>query len=381
MQSNPRIAIVGGGPGGLALARILAVHGIGAAVFELDADPQARPQGGSLDLHVESGQLALRRAGLEADFERIARYGDQEVRLFDKHGTLLYEDADSASGDRPEVDRTALRALLIDSLPPGTIRWGHKVRAVAASDDGRYTIVSEPRCQERFDLVVGADGAWSRVRPLVSAAQPAYSGVTFVELEIDDIDAREPELARMVGHGKIFALCEAKGIIAQRNDHSHVRVYVAFRASETWVTGALDLSDPARARRDLLRQFDGWAPALTDFIVRAGDRMVARPIVALPIGHRWAERPGITLLGDAAHVMSPFSGEGVNIAMLDAAELAQRLATAGASWPAAVRAYEEAMFARAAEAAAGAAMGMEAAMSDAAPRSMLELLQSQAAPA
>jgi 2-polyprenyl-6-methoxyphenol hydroxylase-like FAD-dependent oxidoreductase len=358
MEKKKRIGIVGGGPGGLTLARILLTRGIAATVFELDEHSLARPQGGSLDLHAESGLLALHHAGLFDEFKRCARYEDQEDRYFDEHGTLLYEHGAGLLGDRPEIDRTQLRDILLRSLPQETVRWGSKVTAVEPLPSGAYRILGEHGALGDFDLVVGADGAWSKVRPLVSPERPRYTGVTFIELRIEDIDRQHPAIARLVPSGKIGAGGNNKGIIAQRSSNGHLRVYLMFRVPADWIAqGAVDLSSPARARVDLKAQLAGWAPSLLALIDAASDDIVPRPIVALPVGHRWPHRPGVTLLGDAAHVMSPFGGEGVNMAMLDADELALQLA-AGADWSRAVASYEERMFVRAAEAAAGAESGL-----------------------
>jgi len=359
MHIKERIGIIGGGPGGLTLARILATRGISSTVFELDEHPLARPQGGSLDLHGDSGQRALREAGLEREFKALARYEDQADAIYDPLGKLQFEYTDALGGDRPEIDRTQLRAILIDSLPKDTIRWGSKVKEIEPLADGRHRVVSESGALGEFDLVVGADGAWSRVRPLVSKETPRYTGVTFIELCIDDVDRRHPEIATLIPRGKIAAIGRAKGLIAQRSSNSHVRVYFMFRVPEDWLQrGAIDLSSPSRARATLKEQLPGWAPSLLAFIDACDDNIVPRPIVALPVGHRWTHLPGVTLLGDAAHVMPPFSGEGVNMAMLDAAELALGLAE-DSNWSSAVAAFEERMFVRAAEAAAGAMQGLD----------------------
>lgn len=353
MQTR-NIGIIGGGPGGLTLARILATRGIASTVLELDEHPLARPQGGSLDLHGESGLLALREAGLEAQFQALARYDDQYDALYDHLGTRHFESADASDGDRPEIDRTQLRSILLGSLPEEMIRWGSKVSAVEPLANGRYRVASPGGTLGEFDLVVGADGAWSRVRPLVSRETPAYTGILCIELSLDDVDARHPALAALIPHGKIAAVSEGRGLIAQRSSNSHVRVYLMFRVpEETLRTGLVDLSSPARARAELKALLPGWAPSLLAFIDACNDTINARPIVALPVGHRWKHRPGVTLLGDAAHVMAPFSGEGVNMAMLDALDLARRLA-ATSDWSEAVAGYEERMFERAAVAAAGA---------------------------
>lgn len=356
MNSSPNIAIVGAGPGGLTLARLLHLQGIAATVFEREAHALERPQGGTLDLHEESGLRALREGGLMPQFQAFARYEDQGTRLLDPAGRVLFEESDSADHRRPEIDRTALRALLLDALPPERVRWGHGLREVLPREDGRWEPVFEHGGAGAFDLVIGADGAWSRVRPLLSPYKPQYSGLCFVEFGIDDVDRLHPALSRLVGRGKMSVEGHGKAIIAQRNGHAHIRAYAIFRVPVEWVGERFDFAAPAAVRAGLIAQFDGYADALLDLIRASNDQFALRPIHALPVGHCWAHRPGLTLLGDAAHVMSPFGGEGVNNAMRDACELAGRLA-GRARWHDAVIEYEQQMFERIVESAQGSAQG------------------------
>ena len=355
MNTPLRIAIVGGGPGGLTLARLLHLQGLACTVYERDESPNARPQGGTLDLHEDSGLLALERAGLMPQFHAVARYEDQGTRLLDRAGQVLF-DHDDPSGNRPEVDRTALRDLLLGSLPDGCVHWGCALRDVVPRDDDRWDLRFDHGVEGPFDLVVGADGAWSRVRPQLSRYQPQYSGLTFVEFGIDDVDRKHPALAALVGRGKVCVEADGKAIIAQRNGHSHVRGYAIFRVPLGWAAQRFDFSSPAAMRDGLVQEFEGFADNIRDLFRASNDHFVERPIVALPVGHHWPIRRGLTLLGDAAHVMSPFGGEGVNNAMLDAVELARRLAE-HPHWPDAVAAYEREMFERVVESAAGAAEG------------------------
>lgn len=356
MKTTRHVAIVGGGPGGLTLARLLVMHGIDVAVFERDTHSLERPQGGTLDLHEDSGIAALERAGLQPAFREIARYEDQGTRMLDKTGHVLFEQADAAAGNRPEVDRTALREILLASLPAETVRWGSAVRDVSAASAGRWCVTTDSGIEGPFDLVVGADGAWSRVRPLLSPYKPQYSGLVFIEFGIDDIDAQHPALSRMVGRGKMSVEADGKCIIAQRNGHAHVRVYAIFRVPVDWAAKRFDFAAPAAVREALIREFDGFDDAILDLFRAGNDAFAVRPIHALPVGHCWEHKQGLTLLGDAAHVMSPFGGDGVNNAMFDAAELARWL-VASDHWTDAVQTYETQMFARIVESAEGAAEG------------------------
>ena len=371
-NKTPRIAIIGAGPAGLTLARVLQTRNIPTTVFERELSPDARPQGGTLDLHPESGQLAIHLAGLDEQFRAIAHYEDQGQRLFNKQGQILFEnEQDQEAGDRPEVDRTELRAILLDSLMPGRVRWGCNLRSVRQTNAGAHELLFENGLTETFDLVVGADGAWSRVRPLLSSAVPTYTGVTFIESGLDDVDQKHPALARLVGHGGMFALANNKGLLAQRNGHAHIRVYAALRIPEAWETATgFDARHPQTARAWLLKQFADWDQSLLALIHECNDHFAVRPLYMLPVGHRWDFHAGVTLLGDAAHLMSPFSGEGVNLAMLDATDLARTISECS-NLEDAVRTYEETMFARAEIAARGADQGLAHSIAPDAPTGTL----------
>ncbi|WP_330342306.1 FAD-dependent oxidoreductase [Streptomyces sp. NBC_00557] len=356
---DPRIAIVGAGLGGLTCARVLQQHGRSVTVFEREASADSRPQGGSLDMHPDTGQAALGAAGLLDRFHALARPEGDEWRVLDfATAALLAQQGPSADGGRPEIDRGQLRGLLLDSLTEGTVRWDRAVTSVAPLPDGTCRLLFGDGTAEDFDLVVGADGAWSRVRPALSPAAPGYTGVTFVETGFDHCDTRHRDLARLVGNGSMLAKGAGRSLVAQRNSNGHIRAYIALRAPKDWHEAAgVDLGDQRAVRTYLLRLFDDWDESLR-YILRNGDHgFIHRSLFVLPAPHTWDHVPGVTLLGDAAHLMPPV-GLGANLAMLDGADLAHALVTES-SVDDAVRAYESIMLPRSIEAATGSAKGLD----------------------
>jgi 2-polyprenyl-6-methoxyphenol hydroxylase-like FAD-dependent oxidoreductase len=370
MSQLTPITIIGAGLGGLTLARVLHVHGIAAIVYEADASADARTQGGMLDIHDCDGQLALKAADLFDEFRRIVHEGGEASRVLDQHGTVLLDEPDDGTGGRPEVHRGELRRILLDSLPEGTVQWGRKVTAIRPLGDGKHELTFADGSTVTTSLVVGADGAWSRIRPLLSDAKPEYVGTSFVETYLLDADARHPASAKAVGGGALFALAPGKGIMAHRETDGVLHTYVALIKPQEWLAG-IDFADPKAAKARVAAEFDGWAPELTALITDGETAPVPRPIHALPTGHRWGRVPGVTLLGDAAHLMLP-NGEGANLAMYDGAELGQAIAAHRDDLEAALAGYEESMFVRSANAAAESARLNELLFDDNAPHGLID---------
>ncbi|MDB5529550.1 MAG: FAD-dependent monooxygenase [Devosia sp.] len=364
------ITIIGAGMGGLTLASVLHRNGIAAEIYDADLSATSRHQGGMLDVHEDTGQVAIAAAGLSDTFRTLVLPQGDAMMVRDKTGTILL--SDEGDGSRPEIDRGALRNLLIETLPAGTIHWNCKVTEIAKADGGNELTFADGRVVTT-DVLIGADGAWSKVRPLLSAAKPVYSGITFVELRYLDADEKYPMAAELVGKGTLFALSDERGLLAHREPNHEVCVYVAVKVPEEWWKGPIT--------RDLLLSFFAdWDKRYLDVLAASDGDLSARQIHALPVGHNWPRIPGVTLVGDSAHLMSPFAGEGVNLAMIDGADLAMAIIDNPGDIEKAFASYEAKMFPRAAEKAAESAENLIVAFEADAPKGLLAFFASMSQP-
>lgn len=345
------VTIIGAGLGGLLLARVLHLHGVPVTLFEAEVSPAARAQGGMLDIRTHDGQVALEAAGLLTAFQALILEGRQALRMLAPDGKTLFEKTDDGTGSNPEVQRAELRQLLLDSLPADTVQWGHKLVGARSLGGGTHELVFANGVAIKTNLLVGADGAWSKVRPLLSSATPQFTGSGCIETYLLNSNARHAASARAVGDGGMWALASGKMIMAHRERNDTLHAYVVFNKPQSWFLD-LDQADPALAIEQIAAEFYGWAPELIEFITNSDTTPIIRQFHALPVGHRWSRVPGVTLLGDAAHVTAP-NGDGANLAMLDAAELALALAAHPDNMELALKEYEETMFERSAQSAAG----------------------------
>lgn len=353
MAPPPKIAIIGAGPAGMTLAHLLLKASIPVTIFEGEASPLTRGQGGTLDLHDDTGLKALQEIGLWDEFLKYARYDGEALIVADKNlKKYLYMEGTTkeTSRGRPEIDREKLRKILYEALPDGIIRWDCRLRRV---EDDR-SLHFDHGVESGFDLVVGADGAWSKVRPLLSRVKPYYSGLGGIHSVVNNAEKEHPDLYKLVNRGSMFCFSDGKSLTAQQMGDGSITIGEWTQRPEDWQeTCGYNLNDPSQVKRALLEEFCDWNPQLVDFINAADDtHLVPRSLYMLPVGHRWDHREGFTLIGDSAHLMTPFAGEGVNLAMTDAMKLAEALISSRGSEKegavdSAVKAFEEEMFLRA----------------------------------
>lgn len=331
-MQNKQVVIIGGGPGGLTLARLLQQQNIPVTVVERDIDKNVRQQGATLDLHDDSGLKALAAAGLMEEFKKAYRPGADKMRITDANAVVQFDDhADKAEADfgsehfRPEIDRGPLRDLLIASLKEGTVLWNSHFADLQPSGEG-WILHFKEREPVYADLVIAADGANSKVRSYISNVKPIYSGMTIVEGNIYHAAKNAPQLHALVNGGKVFAFGNEKSIILSAKGEGSLSFYTGTKESENWVKeSGIDFTDKAQVYNWFRERFADWAAVWHELFESDESYTIPRPMYHYPLAQTWDTLPNATMIGDAAHRMPPYAGEGVNMAMLDALQLAEAL--------------------------------------------------------
>ncbi|QMW06441.1 FAD-dependent oxidoreductase [Spirosoma foliorum] len=350
--TNKQIAIVGGGPGGLTLARLLQQRGANVNVYERDVNKDVRVQGATLDLHDDSGLLALQEAGLTDAFNANFRPGADKTRIVDKHATILYDDdtKENHETSRPEIDRGPLRKILLESLQPDTVVWDSYLLSLLPVGDG-WKLDFQNGTSALADIVIAADGANSKIRPLITPIKPFYSGITVVEGKVYDSATTAPGIHTLLNGGKIFAISDEKTLIVSSKGDGSLVFYTGSKTDENWAhTSGIDFNDNAQVLAWFQREFAGWDSSWLELFEKADAPFIPRPQYCMPLDQHWNTLPNLTMLGDAAHLMPPYAGEGVNMAMLDALELSKCLTSS--EFPdvqTAIAKYEKQMLVRFAE--------------------------------
>lgn len=357
LLQNKTIAIIGGGPGGLTLARLLQLKGAAVKVYERDFNRDIRVQGATLDLHFESGLKALEAAGLMDAFKVAYRPDADRLRIVDENAKIYFDDhTDASTGDfgdewfRPEIDRGPLRDILLDSLEPDTIVWDSHVAALETMGS-MWNIIFKNGTIVNADIVIGADGAKSKIRPFVTPIVPFYSGVTVLEGNIHNSERNAPKIHALLQGGKIMGLGDSKTISVSAKGDGSLDFYAGFRVDPNWITdGNIDFKNNKQVLDWFKKEYSSWRSIWLELFENENTVFTPRPQYCMPLDQKWEAQTNITLIGDAAHLMPPYAGEGVNMAMLDALQLSNSLTNEKyTDIKFAIADYEKQMFERFAE--------------------------------
>lgn len=327
---NKSIAIVGGGPAGLTLARLLQLKNANVKVYERDINQYARVQGSPLDLHEDSGLAALRKANLLEEFKKTFRPGADKMLIINPQAEILYSDHETKPEEnfghehfRPEIDRGPLRTMLLESLQPDTVVWDSHFISMEPQNEG-WLLHFKNGTSVYADLVIASDGAHSKIRPYLTDIKPLYSGVLMLEGNVSK--AAAPRINALINNGKIMAFGNSQNILIGQKGNGDLGFYASFKADENWPeTSDLDFSDNIQMLRWFKEKYSEWSDIWDELFENAYTPFIPRPIYYMPLDKVWETRSNLTLIGDAAHVMPPFAGEGANIAMLDALKLSEYL--------------------------------------------------------
>jgi len=359
LLDNKQVAIIGGGPGGLTLARLLQLQNVNVKVYERDLNKNARVQGAPLDMHDDSGLAAIRKANLFEEFRTNFMPGADKTLLLDEQATVFYSDHETNLEEdfdneyfRPEIDRGVLRKILLESLEPETIVWDSHFISMEPQNEG-WLLHFKNGLSVYADIIIGSDGANSKIRPYITDIKPFYSGITMLEGNIYDSEKASPQMHSLINGGKIMAFGNEKNILMGQKGDGALGFYASFRANENWsIESGLDFADKEQILEWFKSAYPEWSPVWHELFENVSVPFIPRLINCMPLDQSWEALPNVTIIGDAAHVMPPFAGEGANMAMLDALELSECLTSDKyKTIKEAISFYESNMRERAAEAA------------------------------
>jgi 2-polyprenyl-6-methoxyphenol hydroxylase-like FAD-dependent oxidoreductase len=328
LLQNKQIAIVGGGPAGLTLGRLLQMQNADVRVYERDFNREVRVQGSTLDLHEGSGLEAMKRAGLLDEFYKHHRPVASRLRLVDKMLDIKFDDHDFAkitAETRPEIDRAPLRNILLNSLKADTVVWDSHFISMEKQNNG-WLLHFKNGPSAYADLVIAADGANSKIRPYIIDTKPTYSGITLIEGNIYDAEKNTPKLFAFAKGGKVMAFDDEHFIGYGTKGDGSIMFVANFKTPENWLAqSGIDFTNNKQVLAWFKKEFAGWSDEWQEFFTSENVYFIPRPQYYFPLDQTWETQQNLTMIGDAAHRMPPFAGEGANVAMQDSFELAECL--------------------------------------------------------
>lgn len=347
---NKKIVIIGGGPVGLTTARILQINGADVTVYERDLNAQTRTSGGTLDIHLDSGQKAIQKADLMNEFYKYARPTGE--KMADMHGNITSEEIPDETNaySRPEIDRNDLRKIMLENLNEHTVVWDSQLTNIEKTGE-QYHLEFKNGNKATADFVIVANGGRSNARKFVTDKEPQLSGTYIIQGEIANPEYDYPEFKLKYGNGNVMAMGEHKMFYTHTLRDGSVHFGVSFKADENWISNnGIDFENNTAVRTFLHETFKNWGDDYKAFFNVATD-FSGLPLRLFSLEEPWKKHSNLTLVGDAAHLMPPFAGEGVNMGLMDAFQLTENLTNGEfTNLQDAIADYEQKMFEYALEA-------------------------------
>lgn len=339
LLKNKKVAIIGGGMGGLMLARLLQLQNINVKVYERDLNSEVRVQGAPLDLHEDSGLIAMKQANLLDEFYKNIRPNASKARIVDQNFELKFDEhsiikessqtnsennldlLQDISKPRPEIDRSVLRNILLNSLAPDSIIWNNQFTSMEKENEG-WRLHFKNKTSVYADLVIAADGANSKVRSYISTEKPIYSGITMIEGTIYNAKENAPALFEFSKGGKVLAFGMEQTIMYGTKGDGSLMFLLSSKIPENWIKeNHLDFKNKQKIFEWFKEVYRDWGSEWDELFESNELYFIPRPQYYFPFNQSWATLKNITMIGDAAHKMPPFAGKGANLALLDAVEL------------------------------------------------------------
>ncbi len=340
-----RVIIAGAGMGGLTLALALLKKGIDVDIYE--QSPELREVGAGLWISA-NGARVMAALGLKETLEKInLPPQDRLIRYWKTgEGKSVYNrggDASKADHTLIQVLRSELQRVLYEAvvaLKPDAVHFG--VRSTGAQTvDGRARLMLADGSHIEGDVVVGCDGAHSRVRQSMFGPAPARYTGALAWRGLTPMSRLKPQHREALASTWVGPTAHVTTYPVQKNGE----MFVSFSAqvdSDAWHTESWsEKGDLA----DALKDFEGWHQDIIDLFVGSENLFRWGLFVRDPL-QAWSKEH-VTLVGDACHSMTPYLGMGVNMTMEDAFVLARCLDDGLANVPEALQRYDRARIERA----------------------------------